>query len=458
MNELRKPLTENKMGVMPMGKLLVSMAFPMMVSMLVQALYNIVDSVFVGRLCENALTAVSLAFPVQILLIALGTGTGVGLNAVLSKALGEKDQDTVNKSAANGIFLAACCGILFFIIGLCFSRIFFASQTDDTQILEYGTQYMSICCMLSFGVYFQILAERLLQATGRTVLAMVTQIIGAVTNIILDPIMIFGLFGFPRMEVAGAALATVCGQILAGIIGLILNVKYNKDVHLSFKGFRPDWKIIAQIYKVGFPSIVMQAVGSVMNYFMNLILLSFTSTAAAVFGAYYKLQSFFFMPLFGLNNAMVPIVAYNYGAGKRSRVIKVIKLSIIMAMCMMFCGLSIFHAVPDKLLLLFDASENMIAIGSKALRIISISYVFAGFCIVSGSVFQALGNGVYSLINSVARQLVVLLPAAYLLSLTGKLDLVWWSFPIAEIMSLTMSAYLLSRINKQIISRIPDNI
>ena len=458
MREIQEPLQENKMGVMPVNRLLISMALPMMISMLVQALYNIVDSIFVGMISENALTAVSLAFPVQMLLIAMGTGTGVGINAALSKSLGEKDQVTANKAATNGIFLAAASAALFFIIGVFFSRTFFLSQTDDIEIVGYGTQYLSICCIFSVGVYTQLVFERLLQATGRTVPAMVVQIVGAVINLIFDPILIFGLLGFPRMEVAGAAAATVLGQIIAGAVAIVINLKYNREIQISFKGFRPDAHMIWRIYKVGLPSIIMQAVGSVMNYFMNIILLGFTSTAAAVFGAYYKLQSFFFMPLFGLNNGMVPIIAYNYGAGKRSRVIRVIKLSIFYAMCLMFLGLCAFHAVPGKLLLLFNASENMLAIGEKALRIISISYLFAGFCIVSGTVFQALGNGVYSLLVSVARQLIVLLPAAYLLSLTGKLDLIWWSFPIAEVMSLTVSALLLFRIYKKIIVHIPDEV
>ena len=448
-------MASDKMGTMPMNSLLLSMAFPM-ISMLVQALYNIVDSVFVSMLNENALTAVSLAFPIQSLMIAVGAGTGVGINAILSRSLGEKEQESANKAAENGIFLAAVSYLIFLVLGLAIARPFYLSQTSDPQIVEYGVSYLSIVCAFSFGMFFQMTAEKLLQSTGRTFYTMITQGVGAVLNIIFDPIMIFGLFGFPAMGVAGAAAATVFGQIVAAILAIFFNVKINKDIQISFRGFRPDGKMIARIYSVGVPSIIMQAIGSLMTYGMNLILIQFTSTATAVFGVYYKVQSFVFMPVFGLNNGMVPIIAYNYGAGNRSRVKKVTKLSVMYAVAIMLIGLAVFQIIPDKLLGLFNASENMLSIGVPALRTISLSFLFAGFCIVIGSLFQALGNGVYSLCVSAARQLVVLLPVAYLLSLTGNVDNVWFAFPIAEVMSLCVTLFFYRRINKKIINKIPD--
>ncbi len=445
---------ENKMGTMPVNKLLISMALPMMVSMLVQAMYNIVDSMFVSYISEDALTAVSLAFPIQQLMIALGSGMGVGVNAVLSKALGEKDFEKANSAAKNGIFLSIASFIVFFFVGLFVVDPFYMSQTKDAEILQAGHDYLSVVCCASFGMYMQFIFERLLQSTGRTVYSMITQALGAIINIILDPIMIFGLFGMPAMGVKGAAIATVIGQIIAAALGCILNVKKNHDIHISFKGFRPNLRIIKTIYMIGVPSIIMQAVGSVMNYCMNQILISFTSTATAVFGAYYKLQSFIFMPVFGLNNGMIPIIAYNYGAGKRERVIRTIKSSVILAVCIMLTGLAVMQIFPAQLLGIFNASENMLSIGVVALRLISLSFVFAGYCIIMGSVFQALGNGVYSMVVSIVRQLLVLLPVAYLFSLTGNINLVWMSFPIAELFSLTLSTVFLFKINKKIISKI----
>lgn len=447
---------ENKMGVMPVNKLLVSMSLPIMISMLVQALYNIVDSIFVSRINENALTAVSLAFPLQTLMIALGAGTGVGINALLSKSLGEKDFEKANKSAANGVFLAAVNYVIFLLVGIFVTGPFYLSQTKDAQILEYGKQYLTIVCCCSFGVYTQFVFERLLQSTGKTFYTMITQGVGAIINIILDPIFIFGYFGIPRMGVAGAAIATVIGQIIAGIIAFIINEKKNTEIRLQFRGFRPDLTIIKQIYQVGIPSIIMQAIGSVMTYGMNKILLGFTNTAAAVFGAYFKLQSFIFMPVFGLNNGMVPIVAYNYGAGKKDRLIKTVKLSILYAVALMFIGFAVFQIFPAQLLLLFDASDTMLSIGIPALRIISCSFLLAGFCIICGTMFQALGNGVYSMIVSIARQLVVLLPVAYLLSLTGNVTYVWLAFPIAELVSLGVSVFFLVRINNKVIKHIGE--
>lgn len=448
---------ENKMGVMPVNKLLMNMSLPMMISMLVQALYNVVDSIFVSRIDENALTAVSMAFPIQSLMIALGVGTGVGVNALLSRSLGEKDYDRVNKAAGNGIFLAGINYLVFLLVGILVTTPFYLSQTKDAQILSYGQQYLTIICCCSFGMYGQFIFERLLQSTGRTFYTMITQSIGAIINIILDPIFIFGYFGVPKMGVAGAAIATVIGQIVAGTIALVINIKKNDEIQLKLKGFRPDGKIIAWIYEVGIPSIIMQAIGSVMIYGMNRILIAFSSTAVAVFGVYFKLQSFIFMPVFGLNNGMVPIIAYNYGAGKKDRLIKTLKLSIIYAVGLMLLGVIIFQLFPAPLFALFDASETMIAIGIPALRIISLSFIFAGFCIVCGSLFQALGNGVYSMVVSIARQLLVLLPVAYLLSLSGKVEVVWWAFPIAEIVSLSLTVFFMFRINRKVISRIGES-
>ena len=454
--EAIKERKANKMGTMPVNKLLVSMSLPMMVSMLVQALYNIVDSIFVSRIDENALTAVSMAFPIQSLMIAIGVGTGVGVNALLSRSLGEKDYGKVDRTAVNGVFLSAVSYLLFLVVGILAVTPFYLSQTKDAQILAYGKKYLTIICCCSFGMYTQFIFERLLQSTGKTIFTMVTQGTGAIINIILDPIFIFGYFGIPRMGVAGAAVATVAGQIVAGVFAIIINEKKNTDVKLNFKGFRPDKKVIREIYKVGIPSIIMQAIGSVMTYGMNRILISFNSTAVAGFGVYFKLQSFIFMPIFGLNNGMVPIIAYNYGAKEKDRMVKTLKLSVFYAIGIMVLGFVVFQLFPAPLFSLFDASEMMLSIGVPALRAISFSFLFAGFCIVCGSLFQALGNGVYSMVISIARQLVVLLPAAYLLSLSGKVQYVWWAFPIAELVSLSMTVFFLFRINRDVIRHIGD--
>lgn len=447
---------ENKMGIMPVNKLLLSMSLPIMISMLVQALYNIVDSIFVAKISENALTAVSLAFPIQSLMIATATGTGVGVNAILSKSLGEKNFEKANRAAVNGVFLALMSYLLFVVIGLAATMPFYRSQTADAEILAYGKQYLTIVCVASIGLFTQIIFERLLQSTGKTIYTMITQGTGAIINIILDPILIFGLLGFPAMGVAGAAAATVAGQIIGGIMGIVINEKVNHEIKLVWKGFKPNLPMIGGIYKVGVPSIIMQAIGSVMTYGMNLILISFTSTATAVFGVYFKLQSFIFMPIFGLNNGMIPIIAYNYGAGKKERLVKTIKLSIAYAMTMMVIGFLIFQTLPQVLLQWFNASERMLEIGVPALRIISISFLLAGFCIICGSVFQALGNGIYSMVVSIARQLVVLLPAAFLLSRLGNVNYVWWAFPIAELMSLALSTFFLFRIYHKIIKHIGE--
>lgn len=436
---------------MPENKLLISMAVPMMLSMLVQALYNVVDSIFVSRISEDALTAVSLAFPVQNLLIALGTGTGVGINALLSKSLGEKNQKLANKVAHNGIILMFFSAIACALFGIFGSRWFFGTQTEDLVLIEYGTQYLTIVMAFSFGIFGQFITERLLQATGRTTLSMYTQLVGAVTNLILDPILIFGWFGLPALGIRGAAIATVAGQILSASFGVWLNVKKNPEIQLSLKELIPDGKVIKKIYSVGVPSIIMGSIGSLMTYGMNQILLGFSSTAAAVFGVYFKLQSFFFMPLFGLNNGMVPIIAYNYGAKNKKRMLRTMKLAIGYAVGIMFIGFLVMQIFPAQLFGMFEASADMLAIGVPALRIISTHFLVAGFCIIAGSTFQALGNGVFSMVVSVARQLVVLLPAAYLLSLTGTLNLIWLAFPIAELMSVALSGLFLYKIYKKVI-------
>lgn len=442
---------ENKMGTMPINKLLITMALPMIISMLVMALYNIVDSIFVARICEDALTAVSMAFPVQNLMIAIASGTGVGMNALLSRSLGAKQQEQANHAARNGVFLAVCSYLVFLLFGLTACGLFFRSQTDNPAIIQYGMTYMKICSVLSFGLFIQMVFERILQATGRTIFTMCTQGIGAIINIILDPILIFGLLGAPKLGIAGAAIATVAGQIIAACLAICFNLKFNPDIHLSFRGFRPSGEIIRRIYAVGVPSILMMSISSVMVYGMNCILIAFTSTATAVFGVYYKLQSFIFMPIFGMNNGMVPIIAYNYGACKPDRIKKTIKLAMTYAEIIMLIGFTAFHVIPKPLLSMFSASDQMMALGVPALKILSWSYLVAGLCIIASSAFQALGNGVYSLLVSFGRQLIVLLPAAYLLSLTGNVDMVWWSFPIAEVASVALSALFLLRINKKIL-------
>lgn len=439
---------ENKMGVMPIPKLLITMSLPIVLSMLVQALYNIVDSIFVAQINENALTAVSLAFPVQNLMIAISAGTGVGINALLSRNLGEKKYEDANLAARNGIFLAIVSSIIMALIGIFGSRPFFLMQTKDPQIVSYGTQYMTIITVVSIGIFMQITFERLLQATGRTIYTMITQGLGAIINIILDPILIFGLFGFPRMEVAGAALATVTGQVIAVFLSLYYNIKKNPEININMKGFRPNKRVISCIYQVGIPSIIMQSIGSVMVFGMNKILLLFSSTAAAVFGVYFKLQSFIFMPIFGLNNGMIPIIAYNYGSKQKKRILSTIKLSVGVAVFIMCIGLFLFQTFPAQLLKFFDASEHMLEIGVPALRIISLSFIFAGYCIIIGSVFQALGNGMYSLVVSAARQLLVILPVAYLFAMIFGLHMVWWAIPIAEIVSVLLSMLLFRRIKR----------
>ena len=443
---------ENIMGTMAINPLLVKLSIPMMVSMLVQALYNVVDSIFVSHVSEGALTAVSLAFSLQNMMIAVGVGTGVGVNALLSKSLGEKDQERANKTAENGIFLALCSFAAFFIIGLTCMKPYFYAQTSDVEIAEQGIRYLTVCSVFSLGLFLQTMSEKLLAATGRTNLSMCSQLIGAIVNIVLDPIFIFGYCGEALSGTTGAAVATGIGQFCGAGAAIFFNLKKNPDIQISWHGFRPSAEAIKRIYVVGLPSIAMQCVGSVMTFFMNQILMAFSATAVAVFGVYFKLQSFVFMPIFGMNNGMVPIISYNYGARRPDRVKKTIKLAVCYAECIMLIGFCIFQFAPDKVLGIFAASDAMLAIGIPAMRIICLHFLLAGVSIVLSSVFQALGNGVFSLIVSVCRQLFVLLPAAWLLAQTGSVNNVWWAFLIAEVVSILMSLAFYARINKTTIA------
>ncbi len=454
---MESELSQNKMGTMPVRKLLISMSLPMMASMLVQALYNIVDSIFVARVSEAALTAVSISFPIQNLMIAFGVGIGVGVNALLSKSLGEGDQPRAQRIALQGIFIEVICCVIFILVGIFAMDLFFRGQTADAEIIALGKDYLSICCIFSVGLFAQLIFERLLQATGRTVLSMISQCAGALINIIFDPILIFGVswLGIPAMGVTGAAIATVFGQIVGGIVAIVLNVRRNRELDFRFRGFRPDGKLCGSILFIGIPSAIMGSIGSFMTYGVNKILFAFEEvgkTAAAVFGVYFKLQSFVFMPVFGLNNGMVPIVSYNYGAKRPDRITQTIRLSAIYAVAIMAAGVAVVQLIPDKLLLLFDASEQMLTIGVPALRIISTCFVFAGFSIVCSSVFQALGNSIFSMIMSITRQLAVLLPAAYILAHAFGLHAVWYAFPIAEFVSLALSIIMLSHTYKKVIT------
>lgn len=449
---------ENKMGVMPIKKLVLTMSVPMMISMLVQALYNVVDSIFVAKVCEDALTAVSLAFPAQNLMIGVATGTGVGINALLSRSLGARDYDKANKIVVQGVFLAVVSFIVFMLFGIFGTGVFFRTQIEEgSPIYIYGVDYLSIVCAASIGLFGQVTMERLMQATGKTTLSMITQLTGAIINIIFDPLLILGIGPFPRLEAKGAAIATVFGQIVAFILGVILNQKYNKEVHISFKGFKPDVKMIGEIYKIGVPSIIMVAIGSFMTFCLNKILLVFSTTAAAVFGVYFKLQSFIFMPIFGLNNGVIPIIAYNYGARKRERITSTLKFSCVIAVAIMAVGTALMWIMPETMLRLFDASEDMMSIGVPALKIISTTFVLAGISINLGASFQALGRSHFSTIVSFARQIVVLLPAAYLLSKTGVLQNVWFAFPIAELMSLMVTLICFRYVYKSLICKIGEN-
>ena len=443
------PLRENKMGIMSEGKLLINMATPMMIAMLVQALYNVVDSIYVSRISESAVTALSLAFPIQNLLIGFAVGIGVGVNALLSKSLGQRNQEAANRTAGNGIVLSLLAMVLFVIFGIFFAKPYFAMQSTVAETVEGGTVYTSICCIFSLGIFVEVLGERLLQSTGRTFYTMITQGVGAIANILLDPIFIFGWFGIPAMGIAGAAVATVIGQWIAAILAVIFNLKCNPEIGFGLKYLKLDRRFVAPILTVGVPSIVMNGIGSIMNFGMNQILQGFAETATGVFGIYFKLQSFFFMPLFGINNATISIIAFNYGAQKPKRITKTLKLSCGASLGIMLVGVAVFQLLPDVLLGMFNPSEEFLTIGRSALRTISLCFPAAAVCIALGASFQALGNGIYSTVISLARQLIVLLPAAWLLSLAGNVNLVWWSFPIAELMSMAMTAFFFARIYRR---------
>ena len=441
--------TENKMGTMPVTPLLITMSFPIVISMLVQAMYNIVDSYFVAKISEEALTAVSLAFPVQNLMISIAVGTGIGINALLSRNIGEKKFEQANKVANNGLFLAVISYILTVILGILLINFYFSAQTDIAEVITDGTAYTKICTVFSLGLYIQICCERLLQATGKTIHSMLVQAIGAITNIILDPILIFGLFGMPAMGIEGAAYATVIGQSASALLGIYLNITKNKEIGIKVKGFKPNLSIIKNIYSVGIPSILMRSVSSITIFGMNNILLDFSSTATAVMGIYYKLESFVVLPVFGINNAMIPIVAYNYGAKKKERIIKTIKVSVIFAVLIMGSGFLALFFMTEQILTIFNASKNLMDIGVLAVKIISLHFILAGICIVFSAVFQALGKGTYSLIISLIRQLVILLPVAFLLSKTGELSSIWWAFPISEIIAILLCVIFMVRVYKK---------
>lgn len=445
----KETLQENKMGVMPVGKLLVNMALPMIISMLVQALYNIVDSVYVSQVSESAVTALSLAFPVQNMQIGFAVGVGVGVNALLSQSLGRKDQESVNWAAGQGVFLALVATALFMLFGFFGVRPYYTMQSTVAETVEGGIAYTSICCIFTVGIFIQVLCERLLQSTGRAMQTMILQGTGAIINIILDPVFIHGWWGMPRMGVAGAAVATVIGQCTGAVLGIYLNLRHNPEVQLHVKFMKPNWKVIAPILEVGIPSVVMNGIGSVMNFGMNQILQGFNEVATGVFGIYYKLQSLFFMPLFGINNATISILAYNYGARKPKRIVHTLKLATAVAVCIMLVGLAVFQLFPQALLGIFNPTEEFLAIGVKALRILCLPFPVAAICISLGASFQALGKGSYSTVVSLCRQLIVLLPVAYLLSLTGSVDNVWWSFPIAEVMSALVTGLLFAKLYRQ---------
>lgn len=449
-------IQENKMGTQPVGRLMISMSLPIMISMLVQALYNIVDSIFVAKINQDALTAVSLAFPIQTLMIAVGAGTGVGIKALLSKSLGEKNFERANRSANNGIFLAFVSFLLFVVIGLCITGVFYDVQTENADIRQYGKDYLSIVTVASLGIFMQMTMENLLQSTGKTIYSMYTQGAGAIINLILDPCLIFGWGPFPKMGVSGAALATVIGQFAAAGLGLVLNMKVNKEIKISLKKYPPDKKTIKNIYAVGLPSIIMQSIGSVMTYSLNKILIGYSETAVAVLGVYFKLQSFIFMPVFGLNNGYIPIVAYNYGARKKKRIVQAFMYGALFAASIMAVGMVLFLTIPGTLLGFFDAGEEMLEIGIPALRIISTHFVIASFSIMMISTLQALSRGVDSMIVSFSRQIIVLLPAAYLLSKFIGLKAIWWAFPIAEVVSLSLCALFLLRAYRRMIKPMED--
>ena len=442
---------ENRMGVMPVGKLLFAMSTPMVISFLVQSLYNIVDSIFVARYSPDALAAVSLAYPIQILMIAVSVGTGVGVNALLSRSLGEGKKKKAKLTADNAILLGILASIMFALFGVLCTKLFFDSQTKSESIRQLGYSYLSVVTIFSFGLMLEVTFERILQSTGKTVFNMITQSVGAIINIILDPILIFGFFGAPKLGIAGAAIATVAGQIIAMILSFIFNMKYNEDVDIRFGThiFIPDFGIIKQIYKVGIPSIAMQAMSTLMMLGLNKILVTYSDMAVNVLGIYYKLQSFVFMPIFGLNNGMTPIVAFNYGAKNKDRIVKVLKYSFIASILIMVIGTAIFWLFPKELMMLFNPNEEMMKLGIPALRICSLCFILAAFDVMAIATFQSLGNGMYALYASFLRQLVLILPFAYALSKISGLGAVWYSIPLAELGCAFFDIYLMKKIYKQ---------
>ena len=447
---------ENRMGVMPVGKLLFSMSTPMVISFLVQSLYNIVDSIFVARYSPDALAAVSLAYPIQILMIAVSVGTGVGVNALLSRLLGEGKKERAKATADNAVLLAIIASIAFAIFGAIGTKAFFNAQTNSDSIRSLGYSYLSIVSIFSFGLILEVTYERILQSTGKTIYNMITQGIGAIINIILDPILIFGLLGAPKMGVAGAAIATVAGQIVAMILSFVFNMKYNEEVDITFGKhiFKPDFIIIKDIYKVGIPSIAMQSMSTIMMLGLNKILVRYSDMAVNVLGIYYKLQSFVFMPIFGLNNGMTPIVAYNYGARNKDRIMKVLKYSFLSSLVIMVIGTAIFWLFPKELMILFSPNEEMLRLGIPALRICSLCFILAAFDVIAIASFQSLGNGMYALYASFLRQLVLILPLAYVLSNMFGLEAVWYSIPLAELGCAFLDIYLMKKIYKQKIANL----
>lgn len=474
-----KMIKENKMGTMPVGKLLITMSLPMIASMLVQALYNVVDTMFVsyipyeGLESSPAVAALAIAFIVQNLQIAVGVGMGVGVNALIARSLGRKDRKTADAIAANGMFLSACSYLLFLLLGLLAVKPFMQLMNQsDPAVVEAGTTYLSIILICSFGSCAQLMIEKLMQSTGKTTLSMYTQGLGAIINIVLDPFLILekgtplfnGVIVMPfgmGWGVAGAAIATVIGQIASAIFGILLNHYCNKDIHLTFRNFRPNGKLIKEIIGIGAPSIIMGSIGSVMTGGLNLIFNSFgalTTAAQNVLGVYFKLQSFVFMPVFGLTNGLIPIVSYNYGAQKRRRIVRVTVVGALLAVGIMSLGLLVMHAFPAQMMSIFNIAEGSVEmnIGVKALRTISLSFVLAGVSITISCVFQAFGKSIYSMFVSIARQLVVLLPAAYLLAnFGGGLETIWWAFPISELMSIAACITFLIILWRRTIRKIP---
>ena len=434
---MNKP-AENKMGTAPVARLILSMSLPAMFSMLVQSLYNIVDSIFVAKIGESALAAVSLAFPIQTLMIAVAVGTGVGINSLISRRLGEGDRKAADRAASHGIFLGVISWAVFALLGVFFSRPFFQLFSANGAVIQAGTDYLSIVTILSMGVFVEISVEKTLQATGNMIYPMIFQLIGAVINLIMDPVLIFGLLGFPAMGVAGAALATVLGQIISMIYSLYIVFRKDHEVTIRLKGFRFHARTVKDIYTVGAPSILMQSIGSVLNIGLNAILAGFSEAAVSVLGVYYKLQSFVFMPVFGLNQGVMPIMGYNYGARNRRRVLDALKWGCIIAVCIMAVGCVLFMGFPQLLLGMFNPTAEMLEIGVPALRTISLCFLPAALGILASTLFQAIGMGSRSLIISILRQVVIILPAAYLFS---KISLasVWYAFPLAEVVSLLVS-------------------